>query len=508
MKFNIINHLFNHKNCSENDITCRATNNISLTIAFVSLIVYIIIIFRNNIVGIKYTPFDLERLLFISIFNFTGYFLHKKGIKEFGKILILFSVWFFFLYYPLFISLKPKDVNILYPVFIILLGTISQLIFSFNKEKFFYFSSLIIFLLSIYYTDAIYNFFYPNIAISELLGFDAFIVKLGFVVVFIIINYIIYFVLSRYRESLFKEEKYINEIEKKNKILQKNNTELKEFKDEIEAQNEELQTFLEEIRAQRDKIDEKNNEIIKSITYARKIQKSLIPKSKILYSFFEDYFILNKPKDILSGDFYWTNTYQDKVIVAVADCTGHGVPAALLSVLGISMLNEITLKYNDLNAGKILDYLKLGIVTALSHSNNDDNTKDGMDISLIIYDKKNGKIEFAGAYNPFVVVRKKEILSIDGDRMPIGLCDVDKKFNNHIFDIKKDDMIYLFSDGFIDQFGGDNNKKIKRKRFKELLISINEYPMPIQKERLNLFFKEWKGKNEQVDDVLIFGLKV
>jgi len=92
--------------------------------------------------------------------------------------------------------------------------------------------------------------------------------------------------------------------------------------------------------------------------------------------------------------------------------------------------------------------------------------------------------------------------------MPIGLCDVDKKFNNHIFDIKKDDMIYLFSDGFIDQFGGDNNKKIKRKRFKELLISINEYPMPIQKERLNLFFKEWKGKNEQVDDVLIFGLKV
>ena len=504
----IYKRLFEHNHCEYSDITCRITSNTSLIIAFTTFIVYFVILLRNILIGLKYEPFDIERLLFVSLFNFAAYFLHKKGYKILAKELIVIPLLFFLVYYPLFLSLLTLDVNLLYAIFIVLLGTISQLIFDYEKERSYYIVSLIILLLSLYYTDIIYDYYNPQISVSKVLGNDLFIVKLGYIVVFIIINYIIYSVLNKYRDSLKKEKKYITEIEEKNEVLDKNNIELKEYKEEIQLQNEELQTYLEEIRSQRDRIEDKNNEIIKSITYARKIQKSLIPQSKILYSYFNDFFIYNKPKDILSGDFYWTTVYEDKVIVAVADCTGHGVPAALLSVLGISMLNEITLKYEGLTAGEILDQLKIGVVTALSHSHNEDKSKDGMDISLIIYDKENKLVEFAGAYNPFVVVRNKEILSIDGDRMPIGIFEIDKKFKTHQFDIEENDMIYLFSDGFVDQFGGNDNKKIKRRRFKDLLISTSTIPLPVQKEQINMFFKKWKGENEQVDDVLIIGLKV
>jgi len=505
---NFFNRIITHNNCKESDISCRVTNNISLIIGTMSIIIYFIILLRNTLVGIEYIPFDLERLLFLSIFNFLAFLLHKKGYKILAKELIILPLLFLLVYYPLFLSLLTLDVNLLYAIFIILLGTISQLIFDYQKEKFFYVSSLVILFLSLYYTDIIYDYYNPEISVSKALGNDLFIVKLGYLIVFIVINYIIHSVLTKYRDSSEKEKTYTNEIKEKNNILDKHNIELKEYKEEIQIQNEELQTYLEEIRAQRDKIEDKNSEIIKSITYARKIQKSLIPQSKILYSYFNDFFIFNKPKDILSGDFYWTNTYNNKVIVAVADCTGHGIPAALLSVLGISMLNEITLKYADLKASEILDYLKIGVVTALSHSNGEDKSKDGMDMSLIIYDKENKLIEFAGAYNPFVVVRKNELINISGDRMPIGLFEIEKKFTNHTFDIEENDMIYLFSDGFADQFGGLNNKKIKRKKFKELLITTNTLPVTIQKEHINVFFKKWKGENEQVDDVLIVGLRV
>lgn len=505
---NILNKFLLNKSCENTDITCRITNNISLIIGFVSLFAYIILVLKILLMKEPYILWDIERLVFLSISGFAAYFLHNKGFKVIGKLIIIFSVLLFVVFYPVLVGQLTPDITMLYPVFIILLATFSQLIFNFEKEKPFYIFSLVFLLISLYYTDIIYDYFNPNIRITDLLGSDLFVVKLGYIVVFTVINYTIYFVLKKYKYSLNQIQEFSEKINEKNSILEQNNIELKEYKEEIQIQNEELQTYLEEIRAQRDRIEEKNDDILKSITYARRIQKSLIPQSKILYSFFDDYFILNQPKDILSGDFYWTNTYEDKVVLAVADCTGHGVPAALLSVLGISMLTEISLKYKGLNAGEILDHLKLGIITALSHSSDHDNTKDGMDISLIIFDKNKMNIEYAGAFNPFVVIRDNEIISIDADRMPVGICEINKTFTNHNFKVNKDDIIYLFSDGFVDQFGGSDNKKIKRRRFKELLISTSTIPLPVQKEQINIFFKKWKGENEQVDDVLLIGLKV
>ena len=505
----MLNNLFRkHKNCLDSDIKCRATNNLALIIGVVSLLTYFLLIFRTMIIGGAYIPYDLERLLFVSILSFASFFLHVKGYKVIAKLTIVFSLLFFFLYYPLVVNIFSLDVSFLYPIFVILIGTITQLIFYFTRERFYYVSVMVILLLVMYFTSDIYDFLYPQFSLKDELTNNYFIVKLGYIVVFVIINYVLFFVLKKYKTSYRIIEKITEELNENNEVLNKQNFDLKELKEEVQLQNEELQTYLEEIRAQRDRIEEKNTDIIKSITYARKIQKSLIPQSKILYSFFDDFFILNKPKDILSGDFYWTTVYEDKVIVAVADCTGHGIPAALLSVLGISMLNEITLKYRNLTAGQILDKLKVGVITSLSHSQAEGSTKDGMDISLVVYDKSEMRIQFAGAFNPLVIIRNKELISIDADRMPIGLCEVSKSFKNHFLEVQRDDVIYLFSDGFADQFGGEKNKKIKRRKFKELLISTSSLPLPVQKEQFNIFFKKWKGQYEQVDDVLIMGLKV
>jgi len=396
----------------------------------------------------------------------------------------------------------------IYPLIIYFLGAVTQLLFSYENEKWYYYVSLTILTLSLYFTSDIYNFFYPTYNLSLLFGINFFVIKLAYIVIFVVNNYILYFVLKKYKKSLFKIEIISKDTIEKNILLKQQNFDLKELKEEVQIQNEELQSHVEEISLHRDNINEKNKEIIKSITYARGIQEALTPPNENLHSFFNDFFILNKPKDILSGDFYWTKTYETKLIVAVADCTGHGVPAALLSVLGISILNEISLKYQKLTASKILDYLKLNIVTALSNTTDNKGSKNGMDISLIIYDKKNKTMDFAGAYNPLILIREKKILRIDGDRMPIGIFEKNEDFTNHNFKVEENDIIYLFSDGFSDQFGGIDNKKIKRKKYNELLISISEKYLTNQKEELTTFFNKWKGNYEQTDDVLVIGLKI
>ena len=505
----------NHSNCQNNDIKCKATNTLSILIAIVTFTTYVILTIRAFLLGKPFDFWNIGRLLFVSVFSLVSYVLHRVGIKVISKLLLIFSFIFFLIFYPAILNYYSADVYILYPIYIILLGVFSQIIFYFTKERYYYIFVMISLLLIIFLTDEVYTIVFDELDLKKMWGSDYFVIKFGFVASFTTINAILFYILKKNKESQREIERKSRKIEKKNSLIkQKNdilsdkNHLLKEQQEEIAVQNEELQSFMEEIKSQRDEIEAKNKEIVDSILYASKIQNSMIPEGKVLYSHFEDYFILNKPKDILSGDFFWASEYEGKIIVAVADCTGHGIPASLLSVLGISTLNEIILKYKGLKPNDILNYLRSKIIVSLSQSDFTETNKDGMDISLVIYDKKNKLIEFSGAYNPFVVVRNDKIYSIDGDRMPIGICEVEKEFTYNTFTVESGDVLYMFSDGYTDQFGGFENKKLKRRKFKEQLIRVAKLPLPIQKERFATFFNEWKGKHEQVDDVLIVGIKI
>ncbi len=503
------------KTCEKDDIKCKATAFIALTGGASALVAYIVLFLRNYLTDFDNPFMDLGRLLIIAIVYFGAYLIFQLNYKTLAKLILIYSALFTLLYFPVFFNYDGYDLYVLYPIFIFLLGAFAQLIFYFQKEIVYYFIVMLSLILALVFTDDIYYLSFQTIDLREDWGRDYFVIELAYFIVFFTISGILYFVLRKYREAQSLQLRLSRKMIKKNHlIIQKNtalstkNTELKDLKTELDQQNEELQAYIEEVSSQRDQIASRNQEIIQSITYAQKIQSALIPKGKNIYSFFDDFFVLNKPKDILSGDFLWTTQYEGKIIVAVADCTGHGVPAALLSVLGISALNEIVLAHQNLHPNQILNYLREKVVVALSQSDGDELTKDGMDISLLMFDKQTLMLEYAGAYNPLVIIRDNQIISFDGDRMPVGVFEAEKQFSNHEIQVQKEDLIYLFSDGYVDQFGGAKNKKMKRKHFKELLVKVYTLPLPAQKERFAMFFSEWKGNEEQVDDVLILGLKV
>ncbi len=299
---------------------------------------------------------------------------------------------------------------------------------------------------------------------------------------------------------------------------------LKSQKEEIEFQKVELEQSNEEILAQRDEIENQNimiteqrdialkqkQEITDSIQYAQRIQEAVLPDKKIFDNLIDEYFIYFKPKDIVSGDFYWMNKIEDKLIVTAADCTGHGVPGAFMSLLGVTFLNEIVNTDKILNAGKILDKLRTKVMDSLHQK--DRETKDGMDMAIAIIDTAKQEIQFAGAYNPLYMISKNnsnEIHKIPADRMPIGIyLRMDKEFTNHVIPYEKGDIIYMFSDGYMDQFGGEHGRKLKSSKFQELLYSIHEKPMAQQQETLDQFINKWRGDIEQLDDIIVIGIKL
>lgn len=304
---------------------------------------------------------------------------------------------------------------------------------------------------------------------------------------------------------------------------QKANKLLASQKQEIESKNTELEQSNEEILAQRDEIEEKNEliteqrdlalkqkqEITDSIHYAQRIQEAVLPNKKMFVDYIDDYFVFFKPKDIVSGDFYWMTRVDDKLIVTAADCTGHGVPGAFMSMLGVTFLNEIVNKGKELVPGKILDKLRAKVIESLHQEEGD--TKDGMDMSIAVIDTEKKEIQFAGAYNPLYIIRNEtsEITKVKGDRMPIGIhLKMDDDFTNHIIKYNSGDIIYLFSDGYVDQFGGEKGRKLKSVKFQELLLTIKSKPMAEQKQILDNFLTKWRGDLEQLDDIIIIGLKL
>lgn len=257
-------------------------------------------------------------------------------------------------------------------------------------------------------------------------------------------------------------------------------------------------------------ITEQKNQITDSIRYASSIQNAVLPTGTYITEMLSQHFVLFLPKDIVSGDFYWTTRVGNKVIVAAVDCTGHGVPGAFMSMLGISFLFEIVSKDGVLQPATILNLLRTRIKTTLSQTGKVNEQKDGMDMSLCVIDTANSSMEWAGAYNPLCQVRGGALIEHKADKMPVAVHVNDNQpFTNHNIDVQQGDTFYMYSDGYADQFGGDEGRKFMSKRFKELLISIAQLPMEQQREILYQTHMQWRGTaHEQVDDILVMGFRV
>lgn len=279
----------------------------------------------------------------------------------------------------------------------------------------------------------------------------------------------------------------------------------------IEEQKSEITTQRDAILQQKKTIEEKNREITGSIEYARRIQTALLPGENTFQQSFSDHFIIFRPRSIVSGDFYWIHSNEKRIYLTAADCTGHGVPGAFMSMLGISSLNEIVSNHkgNPENAAEILNRLRETVKNSLHQTGKKDLTKDGMDMAFCVVDLENNKMDFAGAFNPLYIFRNGVFEQYSGDRNPVGIYHTEKaSFTNHRVDIKPGDTFYLFSDGYIDQLGGPNHKKFKSKNFINLLKDIHHMPMSSQKEILEKEFDQWKGDNFQVDDVIVLGIRI
>ncbi|MDQ3189985.1 MAG: SpoIIE family protein phosphatase [Bacteroidota bacterium] len=256
-------------------------------------------------------------------------------------------------------------------------------------------------------------------------------------------------------------------------------------------------------------LHKKNKDITDSINYASKIQQAILPESKEFKKHFQESFVFFQPKDIVSGDFYWITEKNDFVFFTAADCTGHGVPGGFMSMLGISLLNEIVNLKNIIEPSEILDLMKTRIIHALKQKGGLGESKDGMDMALCRLDKSKNELVVASANNPVWIIRKNELIEIKGDKQPVGISGGnDFKFTQKIVELQKGDCIYVLTDGYADQFGGPKGKKYKHKPLKELVISIHNKPMDEQREILSKTIINWKTHVEQVDDILVIGVKI
>ena len=330
--------------------------------------------------------------------------------------------------------------------------------------------------------------------------------------------------------SIYLRSKSNRLLQVKNNELAGKNAEINQQKEEILAQSENLKQINEELNStllivneQKNLIEAKNKDITDSIIYAKRIQTAMLPFEERINASLQEYFVLFKPKDIVSGDFYW---FQDmgihsfslessseqknsnKVVVAAADCTGHGVPGAFMSMIGNELLNQIVNIRNITKPSEILAKLHKGIRNALRQETSD--SRDGMDIVICTIDKETKILEFAGAKNPLFYVQNGVLYEIKGDKMPIGGEQIEEEriFTNHQVDLSTPTTIYLCSDGYQDQFGGENNKKFFVRNFKLLLENIHKEPIDKQKEILEKTLEDWQGVEKQTDDILIFGIKL
>ena len=342
---------------------------------------------------------------------------------------------------------------------------------------------------------------------------------------------------KKYEKELAENLKRIAELEKEMDFyikqgdliqnqrakIQKERDNLAIEKTEISKQKELMETDLNFIMKQGDKIAEQKHKIKKqhdlvqiqkkkiedSIIYAKRIQSAVLPPNRFIQHLLSEHFIFYKPRDIVSGDFYWTKQVDEKIFIAAADCTGHGVPGALMSMLGITFLNEIVNKNPNVHANEILNELRMHIISSLRQTGSLGESRDGMDVALCIINHKKKVIEYAGANNPLYLIRNNQLIEYKADRMPIGIHRRAKEsFENHEIKLEQDDLIYIFSDGFSDQFGGESGRKFLATNFRNLLLENCEKSLDEQRYILERTFEQWKGDRKQLDDILVIGFKI
>lgn len=315
------------------------------------------------------------------------------------------------------------------------------------------------------------------------------------------VSYILLFIFGLYTYIKLRERNLVREKLHLEAIVRQRTAQIEKQKEEIEVQRD-------VVIKQRDVIAEHEASITDSIKYAYKIQNALFPNQCDFEQVSKDYFIYYKPRDIVSGDFYWLGHADSRMVVIAADCTGHGVPGAMMSMLGVAFLNEIVERDGIAEPSKILDNLRKRIIHALKQHGAEMEQKDGMDIAAIAIDIKNKILEFAGANNPLFLLRNDELIETKGDKMPVAIHQHMEPFTNHQLTVHEGDSLYIFSDGYPSQFGGPEGKKLMNKNFRAIILEMKDLPMSEQRLRIEQQFISWQGNYEQVDDVLVIGLKI
>ena len=262
------------------------------------------------------------------------------------------------------------------------------------------------------------------------------------------------------------------------------------------------------LRVQTEKIQKQKDSITQSIQYASKIQHAALPNEELFTENFVDHFIIFEPRDIVSGDFYFIQKVNNYTIFSAVDCTGHGVPGAFMSMLGIAFLNEIIRKKEVTKASQILDLLRDEVKNSLKQKGIRGEQKDGMDMAICVINNDTNELQYSGAHNPLLLIRSGEMTEIKADRMPVGIHRKEKPFTNHIVQLQKNDKLYIYSDGFPDQIGGKLKKKYKTKAFRAFLHKNSEYSLPEQKKSIEEEFTRWKSDLNQIDDIVIIGIQI
>ena len=329
---------------------------------------------------------------------------------------------------------------------------------------------------------------------------------------YIVLSSIIFlavFFVGYFRRKMLKAEK-----KRLEEIVMERTHEILEQKEEIEVQAQHLQEVNEQLNARKNELEDKNNKITASINYASRIQQALLPPIDEIQKHFAEVLIYFHPRDIVSGDFYWFSDISEQhskdetIYIAAADCTGHGVPGALMSMLGISFLNKIVNEKSISKTNEILNRLRDNIINSLKQNPKERQARDGMDIAICAYKPQTKKLFFSGAHNSLYHIRNNELNEIKGDKMPAAVFTTMEEFTAHEVDIQQNDIVYLFSDGYHDQLGGDKRTKFMKKNFRELILNIHQLDMKTQYTMLDQKMKEWMQKGEnQTDDMLIIGLR-
>lgn len=457
--------------------------------------------------SIYLSNFSLPIFASFSVFfltKFTQYFLDTKNqLPKLNKLFSLFS-WLIFgvIILSVFYNWTTYKISIVainaitFLLNVIIIPTAIVLVKRKYKPARFFLLAFIILIASVFV------FIMRNFGILPSNNFTNYSLNIGSAFEAILLSFAIVDKFKLFKDQAMNSLTEVNELKTQQNIILEN----------------QVQQRTQEILLQKEEILHKNQEILDSINYAKRIQLALITPEEILKNSVPNSFVYFQPKDIVSGDFYWfaelsttkENTNNEKLVVfSVADCTGHGVPGAFMSLIGIKILNQ-SIKQKEVNSpSEALDFLNKQVyITMNKHASENNVVRDGMDAVLFAINFKNLLLSYAGANNPLYIVRNKEIIELKPDKQPIGAYELQQPFTNQTFELQKGDVVYATTDGYIDQFGGEDGKKLKSKRFKEKLIECSSLPIEQQKEFLNIFFNTWKGKLEQLDDICVMGIKI